>query len=68
MLEEPLDYRPQIVASRYCATNIKGLVIFGPVLTIQERAHRDDLTTALMYSLEMHCHWTGGYPSTNAEL
>lgn len=69
ILEEPLDYFPHIEAAPYCVTNIKGLdVSLGPILTTQEKTHRDEIIMACLYRLEILRHKTGGRPFTEAEL
>lgn len=64
-----LDYFPRIVASPYNVTNIKGPEkSTGPVLTIAERNHRDELIMGCMLRLKMLHHRIGECPSTQQEL
>lgn len=66
---EGFDYYPHIEASPYVVSNVQGPETFTrPILTVTERAHRDELIQAWMFGLEILRHRTGGHPSTTEEL
>lgn len=67
--KDPLDDVPYIEASHYNVANINGPnVSLVPVLTIAERAHRDELIMVRMFGLEKLRHRVDGRPSNHYEF